>query len=570
MNRIHQLLLKLALLPAPLYRKAGVHLPHLTAILKAKLIMDDRRPNSFFQQQQNKQKEEVKNSGLSTIFVSAFLGLLLLLAFAYGTDYTSKLTLFFSFYIFMLAGTLITDFTSVLIDVKDNYILLPKPVNDTTVVLSRLLHIFLYLSKIAFPMSIPALIWVGVDKGIAGALLLLPLLVTATVFSVFVVNGVYLLLLQMTSPQRFKQLITYFQIFFAVALYASYQVIPRLFSRLEGSELNISHLRWIWSLPSFWLGHAWESIYQLETGAGNVLAIVLSTMVPLLLVFAVIRFLAPSFNRKIALLSAGSETIAAPKNRNTSASRSLLLRSTSRLFCRNHTEQAAYVFSWTMMARSREFQLKVYPSIGYLGVFLFILFFNSRTTSLSEFQTNLAVKKFTFITLAYLSYILLSAALQSLKVSEKYKAGWIWLIAPVPAPGLLITGGLKAAIVRFSLPLMLFLTTLCVAFWGVSILPNLLLAFANQLLLATLYVWFFLRSFPFSVAPQAGSESNTFVKGILLVLMMMALAGLHYLVFDYTMAVGIAAIVATVIFWLLLRRLQQKGWEYVGRGADLP
>ena len=374
MNRINQLLLKLALLPAPLYQKAGVHLPHLTAILKTKLIMDDRRPNSFFQQQNNKQEKEVKNSSIGTIVVSTLLGLLLLLAFAYGTDYTSKLTFFFSIFIFMLAGTLITDFTSVLIDVKDNYILLPKPVHDTTIVLARLLHIFLYLSKIALPMSIPAIIWVGVDKGIAGALLLLPLLATATVFAIFVVNGIYLLLLQLVSPERFKQLITYFQIFFAVALYASYQVIPRLFARMEGSELNITHLRWIWSLPSFWLGYAWESVYRLQTGPYNVLAVVLSVAAPVLLVYIVVRFLTPSFNQKITLLAGGSEAMPARAPSNKQPARSRLLNTTARLFCRNHTEQAAYVFSWTMMARSREFKLKVYPSIGYLGVFLFILF----------------------------------------------------------------------------------------------------------------------------------------------------------------------------------------------------
>jgi hypothetical protein len=40
-------------------------------------------------------------------------------------------------------------------------------------------------------------------------------------------------------------------------------------------------------------------------------------------------------------------------------------------------------------------------------------------------------------------------------------------------------------------------------------------------------------------------------------------------VFEYTLAVSIAAVVVTVLFWLLLRSLQQKGWEYVGRETGL-
>jgi len=61
--------------------------------------------------------------------------------------------------------TLIADFTAVLIDVRDNFIIIPKPINDKTFVLSRLLHIFIHLCKSVIPMCLPALIMLAVQNG---------------------------------------------------------------------------------------------------------------------------------------------------------------------------------------------------------------------------------------------------------------------------------------------------------------------------------------------------------------------------------------------------------------------
>lgn len=53
----------------------GVHIPHLEAILTTKLIMDDRRPNSIRQIQQNRKEEAVSNATLGTMFIALLTGL---------------------------------------------------------------------------------------------------------------------------------------------------------------------------------------------------------------------------------------------------------------------------------------------------------------------------------------------------------------------------------------------------------------------------------------------------------------------------------------------------------------
>ena len=139
---------------------------HLRAILVAKLTMDNRRPAAFQQMQRSKEKKEINSATLKTMFISLFMGMFFLLSFEIVNDLTSGLTVFFSMFIFMLAATLITDFTSVLIDTRDNLIILPKPINDATFVTARLVHIAIHINKLVIPLAAPSLIFLFIKIGL--------------------------------------------------------------------------------------------------------------------------------------------------------------------------------------------------------------------------------------------------------------------------------------------------------------------------------------------------------------------------------------------------------------------
>jgi uncharacterized protein (DUF3820 family) len=215
MNIINKGFLKLALLPSSFYRGIGVDTVKLKAIVTTKLIMDDRRPNSLQQSRKRKKEKQVSLATIGTMIMSALMGLLYLLVFSVGTDIVTQLTFYFTLFFFMLSLTLISDFTSVLIDVRDNYIILPKPVNDRTFVVARLLHIFIHLCKIVLPMSIAGLVYVAVHYRFYGAILFLILILFITALSIFFINALYILILKFTTPQRFQSIISYVQIFFA-------------------------------------------------------------------------------------------------------------------------------------------------------------------------------------------------------------------------------------------------------------------------------------------------------------------------------------------------------------------
>src|SRR5438309_10827690 len=109
MNVINQLLLKVILLPHSAYERLGVNTIHLRSILKTKLIMDDRRPNTFQQLQQKKSGKPVRFATLGTILISTLMGLFFLVSFSIGKDYTNHLTFYFFMYIVLLSSTLISD-----------------------------------------------------------------------------------------------------------------------------------------------------------------------------------------------------------------------------------------------------------------------------------------------------------------------------------------------------------------------------------------------------------------------------------------------------------------------------
>ncbi|NCU03436.1 MAG: hypothetical protein GXC73_05560 [Chitinophagaceae bacterium] len=559
MNKISQLLLKAVLLPAPLYTKMGVHMPHLKAILTSKLIMDDRRPNSIRQVQQNKNEKAVSNATLGTMFIALLTGLFFLLAFMFGNSYATSLTFYFSFYIFMLAGILISDFTTVLIDVRDNYILLPKPVNDKTIVVSRLLHIVVHLSKVVLPMSIPGIITVFVQKGIGGALLMVPLFILATLLTIFVINAVYLLILKITTPAKFQSIITYFQIFFAVLIFASYQVVPRMIERSAMQNIDVSSYSFIWLLPSYWFGEAWESLYTLTFTASTVAYIAAAFFVPAIAIWAVVKIFAPTFTQKLAQINAGSSEQLTKQPIKTKVEKKSFAEKLASVLTAKGAERAGFLFTWKMMSRNRDFKIKVYPSIGYLFVYFFIFFFRGSNRNFDSFTDPERMRPL-FIGIIYFSTLLLITALQHIVISEKWKASWIWHLAPLQAPGKILNGSITAALTMFFLPLAILISFISVSLWGVAILPNLFMGMCAQLFICVVLSKIMVRKLPFSSPPVGANSGGNFLRTILFLFIAGSAGALHYFLFNYNYILLVAGAVLLAISYLLIQQTKKTTW----------
>ena len=70
MNKFSLGLYKLVLWPSAIYRRWGIDTRQLALILRAKLTMDDRRPNTFQQTRSGQKKEGISNAMLGTMLIA--------------------------------------------------------------------------------------------------------------------------------------------------------------------------------------------------------------------------------------------------------------------------------------------------------------------------------------------------------------------------------------------------------------------------------------------------------------------------------------------------------------------
>lgn len=563
MNFINNILLRVAMLPKGLYKKMGANVAQLQAILATKLLIDNRRPFSF-KSMGRQQAKETNNSSVMAVLISLLMGAFFCMAFAQkGLELQTML--YFAMIICMLAALLITDFTSVLIDVRDNYIILPKPVNDQTVVLARVLHIMLHITKIAVPMALPGIITVAVMYGVGTMLVFILMFIFCVCFSLFLINLIYVLILRVVPPERFKTIISFIQILLAIVVYGGYQFVPRY---LSDADMNFDSVRYKYLIPPCWFASAMKVLTTFSGTKTEILSTVLAVVFPVAALFIMVRFLAPSFNKKIS--SINTVTDGAPRTINNNMQRKAIKRSYSDkvadMLIKDKTEKGGFLFSWKIGSRSRDFYMKVYPAFGYLIVMCFVIFFTNKKidfSSLSHLTVYDTQVKYATIAIVYFTGFILLSVIAQIPFSDKYKAAWMFYTTPLRSPGKILSGTLKSIVMKFYFPVMLVITIAAIALFGWRLLPDIFLGFSNVILVISLMFYWNNKDFPFSVSlTGANDRANVMVN--LFRMFLMGIIGLaHYFIFSFPVAVVICLALSLLANWLLMDSIGKISWQKI-------
>ena len=561
MNFIDRFLVFIVLLPKGFYKSFGVNYNQLKTILKYKNIMGDRTPKGINALRKTNQNKPTSNVSYFQTFLSIFLGLMFMFSFYIGVNYETKLTIYFSMYMFILASTLIADFTTVLIDVRDNFIILPKPINDKTFLLSRLLYIIIHIVKTALPMTLLGLIYMGYYNGLWALFTFFILILFATLFTVFLINTIYILVLKITTPNKFKSFISYFQILITILLYAGYQIIPKIISQstLQGINFNLSNFSMF--VPSYWFGAAWQFLNSFENSFKLIVCTVLALTIPVLSIWVVIQYLAPSFNKKLALIGNSTEEEKVVKsNLKPVKFTSNYLRFFSAIFTAKGAERMSFIHTWKMTSRSRDFKMKVYPSLGYLLVYLVLVFLKNDGGYGIQFPE---ADSFFYIFVVYFCNFILITALGYLSFSDKYKAAWIYYVSPIDKPGKLQLGAVKSLLTKFYLPLAALILILVFMFLKLSYLPNYILGISNQILIVLSIAYISFKDLPFSASAGNKVKGSSFVRGIFTLLIPLSFGGIHYLIRDFLPVVILLIILSFIAIWMVLDSIKNRSWEQI-------
>lgn len=542
------------MLPAGVWKNMGADPEQLRALLEVKLKLDDRRPVNFGRNRESKKNRRF-SIGLS-MFLSFITGLLYIFPLIFFQDRMLGLSSYFTVFLFLLTFTLITDFSSILIDTRDRYIVLPRPVNDRTLLLSRLLHIFAYLFRIVLPMAIPGWVTIGLLSGWTAALWFPIPVLLLVLTALFLVMGVYLLILRLASAQRFKDILGYFQIAFSVIIFAFYYLAPRAMSREQFTGLKLSDFGWIKYFPSYWLASTWSWIHFRAVPAGTIYYSLLAIAVPIIALWVTIRFFAPQFTTKLGGLDAVDAAPSTGKATRGGRSHQVL----AGLVNRRAEAQAGFILAWLQTARSRTFKLKIYPMFAYIPIyFLYILLQSGEP--LRQVWAALPATK-TYFVLLYMSSVVMVQALSLVTTSEQYKAAWVYYATPLQEPGAIMAGAFKAMWIKYFLPFFITIAVFVLVVWGPMVFPDIVLAMVNVTLFATAMIRVGNRKLPFSQLDQVNTTGSRFIRMLMSMLTLGTLGVAHYFAakFDMLWLKLVFLVLSSILLWLVWTSYARTRW----------
>lgn len=534
-----------------IFTKLGVDYAVMERILQIKLTMDERRVPTIFN---GAGKKKEGNQFLKSLWIYGLYGLILIPFLLLGENYIFQLSLAFGMILFIMMTSMISDFSAVLLDVRDKNILQTKPVNRKTIAAAKIVHIMIYMALVAGAFTaIPFLVGL-VKHGFLFALIFLAELVLTVLLVVVLTSLLYLVILRFFDGEKLKDIINYVQILLSVGVVVGYQVLIRSFDFVD---LNMAYTFswWHFLIPPLWYGAPFE-VFLNGNSSGYLIAFtILAVLVPLLAIYCYAKLM-PSFERNLEKLLSNTKTRKQKRN--------WLDEIGARLFCRSKEERIFFRFAASMMKKEREFKLKVFPALGMSIFFPFLFIFTyPREGGLEEISGG---NMFLFI---YFCNFMIPSLVYMLKFSEGYKGGWLFKAAPIEQSSRAYSGALKAFFMKLYLPVFLVVAILFTWIFTVRILPDLAAVFLGGLL-QTLITHKAVNEdeFPFSESFEFAQDAGT-SKMLVLTLITGLFIGTHFIADLTDWGIYVYLVVLAAALWIGWQRVFPENKRREREGEEL-
>jgi hypothetical protein len=501
-----------------LFTKADIDYTVMRNILQLKLTLDARRVPTIIKNN-NKRKKEAdsensdKNYFMRSLWVYGVISIFIIPLILMGDNYLFQMSIAFGIVFFMTMSTLISDFSSVLLDVRDKSVLLIRPVNKKTINMAKILHILYYLLAVAGSLIILPLVAILIMKGILFGLLFLIEVIWMNLLVIVLAALFYLVILKYFDGDKLKDIINYSQIVLTLVITIGYQFISRLFVLVD-LDMAFVPKWWQYLIIPVWFAGPFELIFHQNNNLHLIVFSLLTILVPLILIVIYIKLM-PTFERNLQKLSGvGAKPIRNKKS---------LVAAIGKLIIKNKEELLMFNFSLSMFKTEREFKLKTYPTLGMSLIFPFIFMINmTMSSSLEEIRQS---KAYFFI---YFSALLLPTLIQMIQYSDKYQGAWIYYILPIKNINHLHKGVIKAVMLQFIYPLFIFQGGLFIFAFGVRIVPDLMIVLLNMIIYAALVYGALSKNLPFSQNFAVGTQSSSTSKLLIYMFLLAAVGGIHF------------------------------------------
>ncbi len=552
---MNRLLLKLVYLFRGLLSGKDVDFDKMMIIVNTKLTMDTRR---VYINIKNTKENENRNRLNMVLLTYAFFGVMIGLIVFMIPSFLLCMIIFHAYILFMMAMTLITDFSTVLLDTADNQIILPRPVSSKTIFMARMVHIMIYLLQFTIALTIVPVIFVFIKFGILTGIAFCLTTLLTVLLAVFTTYLFYLVMLRFSSEHKIKEIITYSQIFMVVFFALGYQLVPRLI-HMDAFQGSFELAWYTYLMPPVWMALFLEAIHNLSFDGLHIAMALLSVTMPLITFWVLNKFLTPYFSKKISVLNA--DTIHIKKQNVDVYNQKSISQKLSDIFCKRGLERSSFEMTWKITGRDKLFRLQFYPSLAYILIFVFVFVFRS-DQSITESWKNLPNSS-SFLALIYVPLFTISIGIMIIAFNENFQAAWVYFCSPVTRPGELLTGSLKALLIKYFLPAYIIMFAIAFYIWHWQIIDDFIFGLFNNLLSFFIVAALTPHHLPFSKQPSTQQQAGKLAIVFLQMIMIGILILIHYLLLKIPYALYALTPLFLIGFIAILRNLQKLPWRKI-------
>lgn len=536
-----------------LYKKAGVNYDIMRMILQIKLTMDGRRVSTVFtnnnKSSENKNKNNYTQLLLFNGFLSIFIGMLMLA----DIPALKNINIIIGVNLFMMISLMISDFSAVLLDVKEKNILLPKPVDSKTFNAAKLTHICMYLLGISLSLNLMPLIFGTVKYGV----IFLPIFfmenILIALLVVVITAFLYTLVLKFFDGEKLKDIINYFQILLAFLFAFGYQLFNRFFTIIDTTAIYVPKF-WHSLVPSMWFAAPFGILIDGNRNPFLIFLSVMAILAPLILIILYVKKVVPYFEKNLQKLNDNGGAI-----RGGDKIRKDFI---ARIICKDKTEKSMFIFTKNMISTERNFKLKVYPSLS-MAVFMPVLFiFTDRDKSFIEtIQISYGGKVHL---LMYLTVLMLCFCTAYINNSDNYKGAFIYKVLPIKDPGVILKGAIKGTLFKLVIPTYLFTSIVFLILKGPSIILDLIVMFLVLLISSLVYFKLSNKMMPFSVKFATTDTGKLIRPGVITLTLIGIFAAIHIIIRNNITFVGAFMAILFVINIIIWKRSFKISWKDIG------
>lgn len=526
-----------------LYQKAGVDYDMFRLILNAKLTMDGRRKATVFND--NKKKKEDSNEFYKALILYAFFGIFLGLMLIFDINKMYIMSGYFSAIMFMVLTIFISDFSYVILDVRDKNIISTKGIDSKTINAAQITHVFIYMLYLTLAL-VGVSFLISFKFGVGYFLVFFLEIILIDIFMIIITALAYLLVLKFFDGEKLKDIINFVQIGLSIFMVVVYQIVPRLFEFIDVVNIKYEEKLWHLLIPPMWFAAPLSIISGEEVTRLKIIMSILAVAVPIISMFIYLK-LTPAFEKNLQKLNNNEDNIKEKSN---------LLIKINNLFCKDNTERAFFNFSLGIMNSEREFKLKVYPNLALGIVFpiIFMVIGIDRSNLGGIFESLRNSRSYLLI---YTFALVIPNILVMLRYSERYLGAWIYEVAPIKNTAAIFKGVIKGAIYKLILVPYSIISIIFIIIFGFKVIIHLIIAFLAFILLMIINFGVLKKDFPFSRKFEATNSGESLISLFVCIISIIIILVIHFVASKTYLGI-LAFLVILIIIDLILWKFAFK------------